>query len=259
MLIEKTLFDNIDKVKKSIERLKIYEPKDGYYLAFSGGKDSVVIKSLADMAEVKYDAHYNYVGIDPPELVKFIKEYHKDVIFEKPVENFFPALVRKGFPLRQARWCCELLKEKAGDTYGRRVVTGVRWAESTKRALRKTVETCYKDKTKKYINPIIEWTDLDVWEFIKKHKIPYCKLYDDGWTRIGCLFCPMASKRRLVEVKKYPKFKNAFIINFQKLYDKRKSEGKKSVDRWKSGKEMFEWWINENKEKEIPDQSVMFE
>ena len=59
-LKELTLFDGkIDKVTRSIERLKTFEPPEGYYLAFSGGKDSVVIKHLADMAGVKYDAHYN--------------------------------------------------------------------------------------------------------------------------------------------------------------------------------------------------------
>lgn len=48
-----------DKVETAIQRIKMFEPSDGYYLAFSGGKDSVVIKALADMAGVKYDAHYN--------------------------------------------------------------------------------------------------------------------------------------------------------------------------------------------------------
>ena len=49
-----------DKVQVAIERLKTFEPPEGYYLVFSGGKDSVVIKALADMAGVKYDAHYKY-------------------------------------------------------------------------------------------------------------------------------------------------------------------------------------------------------
>ena len=74
----------MDKVQTAIKRLQTFEPPDGYYLAFSGGKDSVVIKMLADMAGVRYDAHYNVTGIDPPELVYFIRQHHPDVVWEYP-------------------------------------------------------------------------------------------------------------------------------------------------------------------------------
>lgn len=74
-LIEHNLFGKIDKVQQAIDRFKAFEPEDGYYLAFSGGKDSVVIKRLAEMANVKFDAHYNITSVDPPELVKFIKRH----------------------------------------------------------------------------------------------------------------------------------------------------------------------------------------
>ncbi|GAH28018.1 unnamed protein product, partial [marine sediment metagenome] len=79
MLVEKTIFGEIiDKVQTAIDRLKQFEPPEGYYLAFSGGKDSIVIKELADMAGVSYDAHYNNTTIDPPELVYFIKDIYPD-------------------------------------------------------------------------------------------------------------------------------------------------------------------------------------
>jgi len=84
MLKENTLFGETDKVSKAIDRLKAFEPEEGYYLAFSGGKDSVVIKALADMAGVKYDAHYSLTTVDPPELVRFIKEKHPEVEIVKP-------------------------------------------------------------------------------------------------------------------------------------------------------------------------------
>lgn len=64
----------LDKVETAIKRLQTFEPPEGYYLAFSGGKDSVVIKALADMAGVKYDAYYNNTSVDPPELIYFIRE-----------------------------------------------------------------------------------------------------------------------------------------------------------------------------------------
>ena len=127
-----------DKVEKAIMRLQTYEPPEGYYLCFSGGKDSVVIKALADMAGVKYDAHYNISSVDPPELVRFIKDKHPDVIFEYPrdkdgkVITMWNLIPQKSMPpTRIVRYCCAYLKENGGK--GRLKVTGVRWAESTRR------------------------------------------------------------------------------------------------------------------------------
>lgn len=71
-----------DKVEAAIKRLQMFEPEEGYYLAFSGGKDSVCVKALADMAGVKYDAHYNITTVDPPELVAFVKSF-KDVKMDR--------------------------------------------------------------------------------------------------------------------------------------------------------------------------------
>ena len=127
------------KVQKSIERLKAFEPPEGYYLAFSGGKDSVVCKALLDMAGCKYDAVYRVTSVDPPELVRFIKNQHPDVVREVPLDkdgkpitmwNLIPQKLMP--PTRRVRYCCSSLKESGGD--GRMTVTGVRWEESTNRA-----------------------------------------------------------------------------------------------------------------------------
>ena len=237
-----------NKVENAIERIQLFVPTEGYYLAFSGGKDSVVLKKLAEMAQVKFDTHYSFTTIDPPELVKFIRTNHPDVIFDKPEIPFLKTLQTRGFPTRQGRWCCEVLKECHGG--GRTLLTGIRWAESSNRGKRKLVESCYKDNTKTYINPIIDWSEAEVWEFIETYKIQYCELYDKGFKRIGCLFCPMSYyKRRLEECKLYPKYVKAFINSFEKLYQLRKSQRNKSVDRWQNGEDMFWWWINAIQEK----------
>lgn len=143
MIHQQNIYGN-DMVEQAIQRMRTFEPEEGYYLAFSGGKDSVVVKALADMAGVKYDAHYNVTSCDPPELVRFVKT-HKDVQFDYPryrsgpdegkivtMWNLIPK--KKMPPTRLARYCCEYLKEHAGE--GRFVMTGVRWQESAKRALR---------------------------------------------------------------------------------------------------------------------------
>lgn len=69
IMIEQLNIYGKTKVEVAIERLKAFEPPDGFYLAFSGGKDSIVVKKLADMAQVKYDAHYSVTSVDPPELM----------------------------------------------------------------------------------------------------------------------------------------------------------------------------------------------
>jgi phosphoadenosine phosphosulfate reductase len=259
MLKENTFFGKRDKIKTAIQRLKIHEPKEGYYLAFGGGKDSITIKALADMAKVKYDAHFNLTTIDPPELVKFIKQYHSDVKIEMPEKPFVKAIVSHGFPMVHSRWCCEVYKECGGKN--RFVLTGVRWAESHRRSKRQMTERCYKKGLNKvFLHPIIDWDDSDVWEFIKQKKLPYCKLYDEGWKRIGCVMCPCASvEQRQFEADKYPGYKKRFIKAFVELYEDRKSKGLESVKRWKSGDDMFYWWLSCNPKPRDSQQFVMFE
>lgn len=137
-MIHQLNFDGKDKVEIAIERLKTYEPEEGYWLAFSGGKDSIVIKALADMSGVKYKAHYSVTSVDPPELIYFIREHHPDVEFVLPTDkdgnrlsmwNLIPQ--KRMPPTRIARYCCDYLKEAHG--LGKLTVTGVRWAESSNR------------------------------------------------------------------------------------------------------------------------------
>lgn len=146
-----------DKVEVAIGRIKMFEPNEGgYHLAFSGGKDSCVIKALADMAEVEYTAHYSVTGIDPPELVQFIKEYHPDVVWDIPRDKdgnriTMWSLIRKKKrpPTRLARFCCQELKESHG--LGKLTMTGVRWAESANRKNNQGGITIYDKAAKRLI------------------------------------------------------------------------------------------------------------
>jgi len=137
-LIEETLFGTVDKVQIAIDRLKAFEPADGYWLAFSGGKDSVVIKRLAQMAGVKYEGHYSVTSVDHPPLVQFIKNMHPDISRDIPRDGDGAAITmwnlipKKSMPpTRNRRYCCKKLKESSGK--GRVTVTGVRWDESNNR------------------------------------------------------------------------------------------------------------------------------
>lgn len=260
-LKEKQLFQSIDKVQTAIARFKEFEPAEGYFLAFSGGKDSVVIKALADLAGVKYDAHYSVTTIDPPELVHFIRDHYPDVIWDRPAQAFLTRLIDRGFPMRQHRWCCEEYKEQGGA--GRFVVTGVRSAESVRRRGRKMVDVCHRGRggAKRMLNVIVDWTQNDVWEFIRTRDLPYCKLYDQGFSRLGCLFCPAAYYlQREYEAERYPGYVKQFRRAFRALHERFKKDRPETAARWPDGDAMFDWWLSgKSSSKRDATQQVLFE
>jgi phosphoadenosine phosphosulfate reductase len=259
-LVEHTLFGVVDKVQIAIDRIRQFEPPEGYYVAFSGGKDSCVVKDLVKRAGVKADYHYNLTTVDPPELVYFIREHHADVEVHKPKETMWQLIARKGdLPLRHRRWCCAILKEGGGK--GRTVVTGIRWAESSRRANRQMVESCTKD-AKYFLHPIIDWSNEEIWKYIKDNNLPYCKLYDEGFHRLGCVMCPMQhdiTRDRERWPKIYAAYKHACEKGWPVL--KKRKDEKGEVMTWKSADDWFYWWseCRDGVEQQDPDQTVMFE
>lgn len=239
------------------------------------------------MAGVNYTAHYSVTGIDPPELVRFIKEYHPDVVWDIPRDKDGNRITmwsliakKKTPPTRIARYCCQELKESHG--LGKITITGVRWAESanrknnqglatiydktakriieqnaasdnyevTKKGIvlrmdntesKQIVEMCYKTH-KTTINPIIDWTDEDVWEFLHEYKVPYCKLYDEGYKRLGCVGCPMSSKAE-AELNAYPRFRKLYLMAFDKMIQARKESGLEVKETWSTPEKVMEWWL----------------
>ena len=266
-----------DKVTTAIKRLRTFEPTEGYYVAFSGGKDSQVIYHLCEEAGVKFDAHYNITGIDPPELVYFIRESYPDVKKDMYEKSMFELIKKNGLPLGNIRFCCAELKERGGQ--GRFVVTGVRWAESAKRKnsrnliefdvygsqskeakekreiflnsdndeKRNMIENCTV-KGKHVLNPIVDWTDTDVWDYLNSRNIEHCKLYDEGYKRLGCIGCPMASKEnRKRDLERYPKFaenyKRAIGRWLPGYIERRKAKGEKPL--FETVEDWYSWWIEE--------------
>lgn len=117
MLKEMTLYGEVDKVKVAINRLKLHEPKEGYYVAFSGGKDSCVVLELCKRAGVKYDAHYSVTTVDPPELIYFIRENYPDAWKNRmrPEISMWELIPKKRMPPTQrVRYCCKYFKERGG-------------------------------------------------------------------------------------------------------------------------------------------------
>lgn len=241
-------------IERSIALLREHEPLGvGYYGAFSGGKDSCVIKELAQLAGVKVTWHYNQTTIDPPELVRFLREHHPDVVWERPKHgNFFHRMEQKGFPTRVQRWCCEEYKESVPPR-GAVMILGVRAAESPRR---KTIwkPVTFHTRTRAWcVAPIVDWSDDDVWEFIHSRSLPYCSLYDEGFHRLGCIGCPMAraaGKRR--EFDRWPRFEALWQRAFQRIWEKRTAPGYLQRDgrKWfgqvyfRDWREMWDWWLS---------------
>ena len=163
MLRETDLFGKTtDKVQKAIRKLRFLQPPEGYYVAFSGGKDSMVILDLVKRAGVKYDAHHNLTTVEPPELIYFIRDNYPEVITEHPKETMWQLIERNMVPpTRLMRYCCQELKEHGGE--GRVVITGIRHQESTQRSHRMEQEACTHRNGKSFLHIIIDWSEDDVW------------------------------------------------------------------------------------------------
>ena len=174
-------------------------------------------------------------------------------------------------PTRLVRYCCSELKETGAEN--RMIATGIRWHESNNRKerkiyeilgktkaqavrisdekmlltdnddVRKLFEQC-KLKAKTVINPIIDWKDSDIWDYIKSEGICTNCLYEMGYERVGCIGCPLAGKKRWKEFADFPKFKQNYIKAFERMLENRKQRGKET--KWATGEEVFLWWMEDD-------------
>lgn len=202
--------------KRAIEILQTFASKDPYQLGYSGGKDSDVILHLAKKSSVLFTAVHNLTTVDAPETVRYIQS-KKDVIIQRPRLSMWQLIEKKKMPpIRLCRYCCAELKERSGK--GKKVITGVRAAESRSRAnnhgiitfpqptaamrrmekgemetttkgglilnyenseSHRTVENCYRT-SKTLVNPILDWEDDFLWWYIKHEQIEVNPLYNNG-------------------------------------------------------------------------------
>lgn len=268
---------NTDKIKYSIdlikkaEKLSLQMNNNGFHLAFSGGKDSIVLYHIAKLAGVKFHAEMQITTLDPPEVMRFIRNEYPDVKLNLPPLSFYELIKKKKMlPLRQARYCCEVLKEQSG--VGSCVLIGIRKAESSRRAKRKEVEltnkskkksqlmkqdafdiddeithSCINGQDKVLISPIFNWDDKDIWDFIRLYQLKYPSLYNEGFNRIGCLFCPMANnKTKQLELAKYPKVADTIKKSIQYLIDNNAYFNNYNA----TADEIFNWYISNKSAKE---------
>lgn len=281
---QKKILHSVDLLRKA-ERLALaYSPEDGFYLSFSGGKDSQCLYHIAKIAGVMFKTHMGLTSVDPPEVIRFVRKHYPDVDMIKPSISIYNQAIKEGvLPIQIMRWCCKTYKEGIGA--GNVVLIGIRRAESSRRAKRKEVEIsnhkysgdlegldsfrenrnsqkrgrptnggvheinitnatdehtigCIRGYESLLISPIIEWTDDEVWTFLNTLGIEHCKLYDEGYHRIGCLCCPMSSYRQKIEEsKRYPHVYHSWIKAIKELQ-------KRGKYTHLTPEEVFDWWIS---------------
>lgn len=137
--LRKKMLHSVELLQKAEKIALNYDAGNGYYLAFSGGKDSQALFHIAQLAGVKFRGHMNLTSVDPPEVIRFVKKNYPEVELIKPGKSIFRHAVEKQFlPTMRVRWCCKEYKETAGA--GKVTLIGIRKAESTRRAKRNEVE-----------------------------------------------------------------------------------------------------------------------
>lgn len=276
---------DLSKEKRAIEYLKTFEPEtEPYYLCYSGGKDSDAIRILASLAGVKHDIVNNHTTVDAPETVRYIRTI-PNVIIRYPEKTMWQLIVEKLMPpTRLVRYCCAELKEKGGkgrvkitgvrkaESVSRNANSGlvqiigkpktaqraaieqeIEYEIAPKGAVilnqdnaksRQFVEHCYRT-TSVLVNPIVDWSDRDVWDFLGYYGCKSNPLYHCGFSRVGCVGCPMGGYCHMKnEFARYPKYKENYISAFDRMLIRRKDRGLPTV--WKSGEEVFTWWIGDD-------------
>ena len=141
-------------------------------------------------------------------------------------------------------------------------VFGVRAAESARRKAMWKIWQPHREKQGWILNPIVYWTDEDVWQFTRQEKIPYCCLYDEGKTRLGCIGCPMATASRKQDLERYPGYKRAWQRAITRYYDiYHNVPNNRGEPRWfdqptsnvKCADDLWRWWMEELPEPEDDD------
>lgn len=276
-----------DKEQKAIARLQeaaFYSERlyNGAPLIVttSGGKDSDVCLTLAQRAGIRFEVMHNHTTADAPETVYHVRETFRGLEEQgikcavnmprykgQPVTMWSLIPQKLMPPTRIVRYCCEVLKERS--CAGRMITTGVRWAESTKRKMRAALETASKKKENKILlndnddrrlfetctlkakricNPIIDWTDCDVWDYIEAEHIQTNPLYQCGFHRVGCVGCPMARRKgRYRDFAHFPAYQRAYIRAFEKMLEERYRRGG-MIGSWRSGvtgTDVFHWWMED--------------
>jgi len=182
-------------------------------VSFSGGKDSLVILDLVSSVTKDFTAIYIDTGLEHPETRTYVKKLASDRGFklmvasaEDAFDESFPTF---GPPAKDFRWCCKVCKLAPVSEIiqkefkeGTMTVEGNRRLESFSRGRIELVGENPFVPGQTVVNPIRDWTALDVWLHIIWRDLPYNPLYDEDIERIGCWMCPSSLESEYVDISR---------------------------------------------------------
>lgn len=248
------------KAQEAINFIREHEPPDGYFVGFSGGKDSIVTLDLIRRSGVKHEAFYSMTLIDPPEVVKFIKNNYPSVVRVKPKITFWQGIMKYGPPFFNRRWCCSCLKkEPTRANKLKHRIMGIRMEESWRR---KKLQRAgfYKRLNVFLYYPVFEWSSADIWEYIKLRELKYPALYDEGFSRLGCVVCPFVSGKNFERNKQRWPGHYRLLEKYLNLYwseDQKREEPKLRISHdiymaWPDWRGAFKKTLTKGKERPGP-------
>lgn len=195
-----------------------------------------------------------YKGFNPG-LVCKDKQYQENTVFEEPeaeickkgmhfCENPFDVLDYYDLVRVDGRFNdfaeVEALYEKIGKTKQDKIIL-----VNDNDEKRMLFENC-RLKARRVVNPIIDWTDEDVYGFLDDAQCPMNPLYAEGQCRVGCIGCPLATKKkRELEFGRWPKYEKLYLLAFGRMLDERRRRGNmtRSQDKWTTAEDVFRWWM----------------
>ena len=111
-----------------------------------------------------------------------IAQARPDLFYKSVEHRLLCCKVRKVLPLQQ---------HLAGlDAW----ITGLRRDQWATRTNIRKVEIDHDHGAIVKLNPLAEWTEDEVWDYVREHDVPYNSLYDQGYTSIGCAPCTRATQ-----------------------------------------------------------------
>lgn len=189
---------------------------DVFYVAFSGGKDSVVALDLVQRAlpHNEFKVMFGDTGMEFPDTYDVVDEIKNDCL-DKEIDflscscDLSPEYTWKEFgpPAQTIRWCCSVHKSAPQILFLRKYLnnvsfrgmafTGIRGDESASRSEYDDVGLGEKIKGQYSCHPILHWNSAELFIYIYKQNLIFNEAYKKGNSRAGCLVCPLASYRNM--------------------------------------------------------------